>query len=210
MSRQQDRTRLKRTAAAGAALVALGGSVASADDPGEATQTVTITVTQAPRTVSVAGSPALSIVSGASGNTAEFAGSPTISYANPAGLGLAQIDASITRLTIDGEERTSPNGSDLVDLFGVSGVSLTVRTTTGDTDSEQTGFVALSALTGQLSTSAVVSGVSSGTTRTTQPITYGIVGSPDNVGVHTIDITFTITDDTVTTEDDPADDGDPL
>jgi hypothetical protein len=50
----------------------------------------------------------------------------------------------------------------------------------------------------------------SGTTRTTQPITYGIVGRPGNVGVHTIDITFTITDDTVTTEDDPADDGDPL
>ena len=202
--------RTTRLAAAGvAALVALSGTFAAADTTGE--QTVTIAVTAAPRTITTAGSVAISMPIATEGGveldpaTVTTEGSPTIAYTNPAGNGAARISAAL--LQIDGDAITSPtpnvNGWDLLGIEVAVNLAAaaalgdeTVPTPSGDTNRAFEVFQIGGTPTLRTNTGALLTGIPDGVDRAATAIVYAISGQqPLSAASNALTIAFTIEDD---------------
>lgn len=201
--------RTTRLAAAGvAALVALSGTFAAADTTGE--QTVTIEVTAAPRTITTAGSIAISVPIATEGGvdldpaTVTTDGSPTIAYTNPAGNGAARISAELVQ--IDGNAiagtAVDSNGWNLlgievaVDLAAAAALGdETVPTPSGDTNRAFEVFTIGGTATLRTNTGALLTGIPDDVDRAATAIVYAISGQqPLSAASNALTIAFTIED----------------
>jgi len=194
------RTRL--AAAAGVAALTLGATVAGAtgttDDD---TQTVTIEVKALERSVTAAGSAAISIVAGAAPSTASVESTATIAYTNGPDDGEALITAAITKVgnTIGSEFSTAVERGVLFSRFGAStgiAVSLAASAALGPEFVRDLADTTLtpsnSSDDSPLEFGDVLAKIPANVSRAPQPVAYTLAGAPP-VTVQTTDLTVTFT-----------------
>ena len=184
------------------------GTFAAADTTGE--QTVTIEVTAAPRTITTAGSIAISVPIATEGGTdldpatVTTEGSPTIAYTNPAGNGAARISAQLVQIDGDAIVGTAvdSNGWNLlgievaVNLAAAALGDETVPTPSGDTNRPFAIFSHAGTPTLRTNTGALLTGIPDDVDRAATAIVYDISGQqPLSAASNALTIAFTIEDD---------------
>ena len=177
------RTRL--TAAGAAAVIALGGTIAAAEDPTKADQTVTIEVTAAPRSITV-GEPVgnLSVTAGATG----VEETTTSSLAYNAGPDAAKITAEVKEVKDVGEDV-----SDWAAELGALTLALTTDLGESDQGDAQTPDAFAD---GDEVARDLVTGIAANEVVTGKEITYALGGdAPTTARSAFVEITFTITDE---------------
>ena len=181
----------------------LSGTFAAADTTGE--QTVTIEVTAAPRTITTAGSIAISVPIATEGGTdldpatVTTEGLPTIAYTNPAGNGAARISAQLVQIDGNAIVGTAVNSNG----WKLGGIRINISLAAAAEDRDETvpattapiraQFFSTPALT--LSTGDLLTGIPDDVDRAATAIVYAISGQqPVSAASNALTIAFTIED----------------